>query len=506
LTSEPHLQQPVQRSRHRSLLHQAARWYAKRGKPVFPCKPHGKDPLTPHGFKDATTDLAQIDLWWTRWPDANIGMPTGQASGVIVFDIDPRHGGLESYEVLINRHGAFPDTAEGITGRGDGGRHIFVVDPGVKLPEQLADGIDIQADGAYVIMAPSIHPDSGKPYTWDGLAGKEALLNPAACPEWILELAKPKDGPKATAKHKVPWDIGGVIKDGAKHDTIVSLAGTLRVRGLPLEAAFGACRGLHFESLVSDEDILKRVENVYRNYSDGPHEIRVTVDRITPSVELLNAEPVFRGRIEFDRIRRRGSLIEATFTNGAKAIWYTATDLTTFNRSQAILFAATGCLIRTPPDRKIKLTWEPIAELIRRISDQDCVDMEPETKDEFSQVLRSVWQRAKQSTADDDDEFFGILQACNSYRRDPNAEPPSCAIWIAAGYCWIHQPTLIDWLSTPGGKHHHYKWDEVRTALLLLNFVQQDIHRSQKGNTVHVRLWKGPLDVLTDDETELQDE
>jgi Bifunctional DNA primase/polymerase, N-terminal len=65
----------------------AALNYAKRGLPVFPCRRADKSPLAPHGFKDATTDHQQIRQWWSKWPSAMIGMPTGMASGIVVIDI-----------------------------------------------------------------------------------------------------------------------------------------------------------------------------------------------------------------------------------------------------------------------------------------------------------------------------------------------------------------------------------------------------------------------------------
>ena len=56
--------------------------------PVFPCNPDDKRPLTLHGFKDASREEAQVRAWWTRFPDAMIGIPTGEISGVWVLDID----------------------------------------------------------------------------------------------------------------------------------------------------------------------------------------------------------------------------------------------------------------------------------------------------------------------------------------------------------------------------------------------------------------------------------
>lgn len=55
----------------------AALGYAELGLPVFPCNIE-KKPLTPHGFKDASTSVDQIKEWWNKWPDASIGMPAAK--------------------------------------------------------------------------------------------------------------------------------------------------------------------------------------------------------------------------------------------------------------------------------------------------------------------------------------------------------------------------------------------------------------------------------------------
>ena len=55
---------------------------------MFPCVPGEKRPLVRRGFHDATANAAQVSEWWSRWPQANIGIPTGAASGVEVVDVD----------------------------------------------------------------------------------------------------------------------------------------------------------------------------------------------------------------------------------------------------------------------------------------------------------------------------------------------------------------------------------------------------------------------------------
>ena len=51
--------------------------YARRGWPVFPCKPTNKAPFFTGGFHAATTDEEKIRKWWGYWPKAMIGVPMG---------------------------------------------------------------------------------------------------------------------------------------------------------------------------------------------------------------------------------------------------------------------------------------------------------------------------------------------------------------------------------------------------------------------------------------------
>lgn len=224
----------------------AALWYAEHGLPVFPlhnapggkcscgdllCQKPGKHPRSVHGFKDATRDQSSITAWWKRWPDANIGIPTGAVSGLMVVDVDPRSGGQESLEELFAKHGRFPDTAEQITG--GGGRHFVFRDPGIAVPKTLAPGIDLKAEGGYIVVAPSIHA-SGNAYQWDGLDGAKTLLSPADPPTWLLDLiTAARDGSRQESK---PAPVSEKIPQGKRNDHLASLGGTMRKRGMSREA------------------------------------------------------------------------------------------------------------------------------------------------------------------------------------------------------------------------------------------------------------------------------
>ncbi len=104
---------------------EAALAYAQNGWPVFPLK--GKIPFKDSsGLKDATTDPEQIQAWWTQHPTANIGLATGERSGIIVLDIDPPEGYF-SMKALQATHSPLPDTRRSRTA--NKGLHYFFVYP-----------------------------------------------------------------------------------------------------------------------------------------------------------------------------------------------------------------------------------------------------------------------------------------------------------------------------------------------------------------------------------------
>src|SRR5437870_93887 len=110
----------------------AALAYAARGWPVFPCDPRSKRPLSSNGFKDANTDADLIRDWWTRWPQALIGVATGRALGAFVIDLDAgvneKTGEVFELEDLLRSLASETSTALPRTWTADtprGGRHIY---------------------------------------------------------------------------------------------------------------------------------------------------------------------------------------------------------------------------------------------------------------------------------------------------------------------------------------------------------------------------------------------
>jgi hypothetical protein len=163
----------------------AALAYRARGWSVVPIEPQGKRPLVRwQAFQKRVPTPAEIAAWFERWPDANVGIVTGHASGLVVVDVDPRHGGAETLAALEASHGALPASVESQTG--GGGRHLYFAHPGgvVRNRVGLAPGIDLRGDGGVVVAPPSLHA-SGRRYRWrDGHRPEDVAL--ADAPPWLL--------------------------------------------------------------------------------------------------------------------------------------------------------------------------------------------------------------------------------------------------------------------------------------------------------------------------------
>lgn len=144
-------------------LESAALSYARAGIPVFPLRPRTKVPATPTGFKEATSDPDRIRAWWKADPGYNIG--ACPPPGIVVLDVDPRHGGDVELRKLIDRRGPLPATWVARTG-GGGWHYWFRHSLDGKLGNQLCPGVDLKIGVAgYVVMPPSIHP-TGERYEW----------------------------------------------------------------------------------------------------------------------------------------------------------------------------------------------------------------------------------------------------------------------------------------------------------------------------------------------------
>ncbi len=173
-----------------TVLHDAL-GLAGQGFRVVPLKPGEKTPLIRQWQDRATTDPAEIRKWFGRRSHANLAILTG--GGVVALDIDPRNGGNGSLRRLLGRR-HLPETAFAKTGN-EGLHYLFRVGEGEthRCSNGILPGIDLKGDGGYLVVEPSVHPETGREYRWE----RTPRQGIAAMPDWLREAVLP--GPRPTS-------------------------------------------------------------------------------------------------------------------------------------------------------------------------------------------------------------------------------------------------------------------------------------------------------------------
>jgi P4 family phage/plasmid primase-like protien len=231
------------------------------------CPRPGKHPRTRHGVKDATTDHDQVRRWWADDPLANVGIATGAETGILVLDVDPRHGGTSTMEKLQAELGPLPATVTASTG--GGGRHLMFAYPSFRVRKDtngksLGPGVDILSDGCIMVAPPSRHV-SGKRYRWE--EGKSFRdLEPATLPEAWLDRLRGKTAAESVSDGaQTPAE--GLVLEGHRNNYLTSIAGTMqRIAASPeaLAAALAAENRVKCSPPLSATEVEKIVTSVTR--------------------------------------------------------------------------------------------------------------------------------------------------------------------------------------------------------------------------------------------------
>ena len=216
-------------------MYQAAVQYIKMGLAVFPLEERGKRPKTRNGFKDATTDAAQVKAWWQQWPNANIGIATGKRSGgIFVIDLDiDEDKGIDGYHTLEDwqrENGKFPETWTAITGRG--GYHLyFHSNSEIKNRAGIIDGVDVRGDGGYVVAPPSVH-SNGNRYEWEYDPEEFDLAEANNNVKYFLDTGINSPGER--------FSMPDIVNAGERNDMIFRFACMMQAKGASDEAVFAA--------------------------------------------------------------------------------------------------------------------------------------------------------------------------------------------------------------------------------------------------------------------------
>lgn len=253
-----------------------AQFYAKQGLAVVPIIPGEKRPPLKDWQNKATTDPATITAWYKKWPDYGVGFVTGAASGgVVVIDCDqhPERGikGIDLLEEWQLENGFFPETWEAVSG--SGGKHLFFkAEDNPKRQQHLFDNqVDFQADGALIVLPPTIHPKTGKPYRWQR-SPKEAPLAKLQGNPWefiadgFLESHAGAGGVQFTAPEE--------IVQGNRTDILIRLLGSLQSKGLSddaIKAAVVAENEAKCMPPLTDEELATMIFPALKRWEKGTY-------------------------------------------------------------------------------------------------------------------------------------------------------------------------------------------------------------------------------------------
>ena len=172
------------------------------------CRTPIKDPTFEHGVHDATNDPTEVERRLAQYPNANLALACGRASGVLALDID-RKGEVDGFAQLARLEAEFEPLP--VTPRSEtpsGGAHLLFrfpigVDPrnrvGIKRYDKDGNrtvyaGLDVRANGASIALPPSRKPTGA--YSWTAKPSETPL---APVPRWLLALMLSEPPPRPPA-------------------------------------------------------------------------------------------------------------------------------------------------------------------------------------------------------------------------------------------------------------------------------------------------------------------
>ncbi|MBN6750030.1 bifunctional DNA primase/polymerase [Micrococcus luteus] len=257
----------------------AARTLAAAGVPVFPCEPDGKRPLTRRGFLDATSNPRQVAAWWSRTPDANIGLPTGAPSGVVVVDVDV-HGPADGRAAWRRASEAGLVGGAGLLVRTPtGGAHAYF--PATAGTEQRSwqaagAGVDFRGDGGYIIAPPSRRTIDGTMLRYEIADIATHAVGPVDAAR-LRDFLDPRPAPPprndrgavaVDAERLASWVAGR--GEGERNRGLFWAACRLAENGTPPADALGVLGPAAAQAGLSEREIAATVRSAYRATQPAP--------------------------------------------------------------------------------------------------------------------------------------------------------------------------------------------------------------------------------------------
>lgn len=204
---------------------------ARMGLSVIPLQSRSKKALISWSeFQKRRASEDEIKTWFEGRPNLNVGIVTGDISGIAIVDLDGTAGSETGKSLNLSS----PTTV--ITGKG---RHLWFKAPkhGLKNSVKSLPGLDVRGEGGLVVAPPSVH-ENGLRYRWLAPLRERLIL-----PEFPLDILNPSPEAQLAENAKKGNPEGWVAKaleemtNGNIDNTLFSICSKLRATGFSSDDA-----------------------------------------------------------------------------------------------------------------------------------------------------------------------------------------------------------------------------------------------------------------------------
>jgi hypothetical protein len=263
----------------RNRITEVAQHYLKLGLNIIPVGDN-KTPLVPwKEYQNRMATPEEVQTWFSRWPDANIGIVTGKVSGIVVVDLDSPEAVQWAREKGLFENTPVVQTKKGL--------HVYYAYPGYEIRNSVnvaGRRIDIRADGGYVVAPPS--QVNGHIYTWLQEFDRSKLVPfPQILHENVFGSSEPLTGIKKLR------DLYPGVPAGERNSSLARLTGSWLADGLTYEECLEMALlwNQRNNPPMDEEEVKRTVKSIYRTYlRNRKHHVLALFDK-----NLMYSVPLF---------------------------------------------------------------------------------------------------------------------------------------------------------------------------------------------------------------------
>jgi hypothetical protein len=484
------------------------------------CQSPGKRPWhTWSEFQDRLPTEDEVRHWWALVPNSNVGIALGPVSKAIRIDVD---SAAAEFKLQTLSGGNLPPTWQfrGDTSLPKRGL-LYQIPAGVVLqttktnPDNKEE-LRFQAKGAQTAMPPSRHP-KGMIYAWEpGHSPEDRPL--ALMPDWLIEIMSVHASPERNGQpskngfHEKAAEAPDVIEDGKRHTILLSLAGTMRRRGMNGEEILAALRVVNERRCrppLSDQEVSVLSEDVATRYQpvDTDQEEIDEALRLGNPLNFLKARKCFQ-RVPLARVRKLGrerGEFGLILDDGRIIELGKAKDVL----APALVQGAIADVLHIAIPEARRSTWRPIGEAILMAA---VIDDQPQTSEaEETRTWLAGFSEKRARRKEEPVDLKNPVALAAALRKimsraDYSDRTEDGRFWTTDDELVVHAPLFMSYLGNPAGFNVRLNQAQATTRLRRLGFDRKQLSARDDVGIAKAKLWVSPPHFLKEDQHEQSDE